>query len=62
MSGIMEEAAKLMHISLCVELRKKVIATPDTPPKEIPEVVKIMDAIDVIEELYPSTKYRGDST
>ncbi|MCK5017293.1 MAG: hypothetical protein KAS32_09480 [Candidatus Peribacteraceae bacterium] len=49
----MEKAPLIIHQAFCSELVKVAKKHPKKLPKNIPEAKKVLDAIEVLEKLYP---------
>lgn len=54
--AIWENAPRIIHQRFCSKLVYEAKANPDKTPSEIPEAIKVMTALDVLEELYPELK------
>lgn len=53
---IFEKASLIVHQRFCHELVEHAKRHPDKIPREVPSGLKILDAINLLEELYPNLK------
>ena len=53
---VYEKAPTIVHMALCRELVQVSKQNPDKVPREIPEAIKVLDAIDLLEKIYPQLK------